>query len=171
MAIAKESLSELQEALDPRPECFNPNKDSDGDGINDNVDNCPTVPNPDQRDLDGDKFGDACDPDMDGDCVMDREIVAVAVSVADAFTDGVPTTGDADGEMVGDMDPDGEYVADTDGVAERLREPDVVAETERDWLGRSRPVDPTAVPSHGRRRTRRGRCRFDARRPGGAWRS
>lgn len=72
MAIAKESLAELQETLDPRPECFNPHKDSDGDGIHDDTDNCPTVPNPDQRDLDADKFGDACDPDIDGDGIPNQ---------------------------------------------------------------------------------------------------
>jgi hypothetical protein len=35
--------------------------DSDGDGIPDNDDNCPTVYNPDQRDTDGDSLGDLCD--------------------------------------------------------------------------------------------------------------
>lgn len=35
--------------------------DSDGDGVPDSLDNCPTVPNSDQADSDGDGIGDACD--------------------------------------------------------------------------------------------------------------
>lgn len=35
--------------------------DTDGDGICDNVDNCPAKANADQADRDGDKIGDACD--------------------------------------------------------------------------------------------------------------
>ncbi len=36
--------------------------DSDGDGVVDALDNCPTVANPDQGNEDSDKYGDACDP-------------------------------------------------------------------------------------------------------------
>ncbi|MDL2124912.1 MAG: thrombospondin type 3 repeat-containing protein [Deltaproteobacteria bacterium] len=36
-------------------------KDTDGDGIRDYDDNCPTAPNSDQTDTDGDGFGDVCD--------------------------------------------------------------------------------------------------------------
>lgn len=39
--------------------------DTDGDGVPDQIDNCPEVPNPDQRDIDGDGLGNACD-EFDG---------------------------------------------------------------------------------------------------------
>jgi len=41
--------------------------DDDGDGVPDHLDNCQFTPNPDQANLDGDRKGDACDADMDGD--------------------------------------------------------------------------------------------------------
>jgi hypothetical protein len=48
--------------------------DLDGDGVPDNVDNCPNIPNADQVDSDGNGTGDICDPasqDFDGDNVPD----------------------------------------------------------------------------------------------------
>ena len=45
--------------------------DSDGDGVPDNTDNCPTTANTDQTDTDGDGDGDACDTDDDDDGVAD----------------------------------------------------------------------------------------------------
>ena len=49
--------------------------DSDGDGIANNVDNCPGISNPDQLDDDGDGIGNACDSnvDTDGDGIPDNE--------------------------------------------------------------------------------------------------
>lgn len=38
-----------------------PIEDSDGDGLEDPLDNCPLVSNPDQLDTDDDRVGDACD--------------------------------------------------------------------------------------------------------------
>lgn len=46
-------------------------KDSDGDGISDEFDNCPNTPNPDQADENGDGIGDACSNDTDGDGIID----------------------------------------------------------------------------------------------------
>lgn len=41
--------------------------DSDGDGVDDESDNCPSTVNPSQSDYDNDNIGDACDTDADGD--------------------------------------------------------------------------------------------------------
>lgn len=49
--------------------------DTDLDGIGDLNDNCPTVPNLDQADNDGDAQGDACDTDDDNDGVLDASDV------------------------------------------------------------------------------------------------
>lgn len=52
--------------------------DEDRDGVLDSADNCPMVPNPNQENLDGDDFGDVCDPYPDdadnvGACLMEVE--------------------------------------------------------------------------------------------------
>ena len=43
--------------------------DIDGDGVLNEMDNCPLLANPNVSDLDGDGLGDDCDPDVDGDLV------------------------------------------------------------------------------------------------------
>lgn len=47
-------------------DAFTVSVDSDGDGIYDDVDNCPSVSNPSQTDSNSDGIGDACDADSDG---------------------------------------------------------------------------------------------------------
>lgn len=41
--------------------------DTDEDGVADDADNCTLIPNSDQRDTNGDGFGNICDPDLDND--------------------------------------------------------------------------------------------------------
>ncbi|QIK77317.1 hypothetical protein G7071_08175 [Nocardioides piscis] len=57
--------------------------DSDGDGVEESADNCPTLAN-DQADIDGDSVGDACDVNDDGDALPDA-------------TDGCPATASGTG--------------------------------------------------------------------------
>jgi len=45
--------------------------DSDGDGVPDNQDNCTLVANANQRDTDGDGYGNRCDPDFNQNKVVD----------------------------------------------------------------------------------------------------
>lgn len=51
----------------PEPDLPEIPEDLDGDGILNENDNCPTVPNVDQSDMDSDGVGNECDPDVDGD--------------------------------------------------------------------------------------------------------
>ena len=52
--------------------------DSDEDGLNDEIDNCPGVSNPNQANADGDELGDPCDPDQQPDLRLTSNLPGTA---------------------------------------------------------------------------------------------
>jgi hypothetical protein len=98
--------------------------DTDGDGVPDDTDNCPSVQNGDQADFDSDGFGDACDFDNDND------------GVDDPF-DNCPLTAnpgqeDTDGDGTGDVcDPTPLPDTDGDGIPDANDNCPAVANTDQ----------------------------------------
>lgn len=86
--------------------------DFDGDGVTDDKDNCDRTPNTDQKNLDGDAAGDACDLDDDGDLKADEDDNCPEVKNADQA--------DSDGDGVGD----GGYAG---GVSSKAKRRDATA--------------------------------------------
>jgi len=129
--------------------------DTDGDGIPDAADDCPTVPDPAQRDADHDGVGDACQqggpPDTDGDGIPD--------ATDNCPTVPNPTQTDTDGDGIGDAcdtggGGSGAPDADGDGVPDDRDDcPTVFDPAQRDADGDGAgdlcdpcPFDPTCLP-------------------------
>jgi hypothetical protein len=103
MAHATDSnLVDPEEEVSVGPVCGD---DSDGDGVNDDEDNCPSAANSDQADLDEDGLGNVCDDDQDGDGVSnDADNCPFDVNSDQADTDhdgaGSACDDDVDGDGV-----------------------------------------------------------------------
>lgn len=82
-----------------------PGDDSDDDGYDDDVDNCPNVYNPDQANSDGDSFGDACDncPLEDNEDQLDSDMDNVGDVCDNCPEDANEDQADADMDSVGDV--------------------------------------------------------------------
>ena len=83
---------------------LNNSNDLDGDGILNDVDNCPNKANADQKDTDGDGTGDVCD-DSVGDGVFDDADNCINTANADQV--------DLDKDGIGDVCDDDK---DGDGI-------------------------------------------------------
>ena len=140
--------------------------DLDGDGVCDEVDNCPLVANPDQLDTDGDLAGDACDADDDNDGLSDDFELSIGTSTVLVDTDGdglddyaeVAYDGDATTWTPGlDTDPtladtDGDGLSDGAELATHGTDP-LALDTDGDGFGDGAevaagkdPVDPASYP-------------------------
>lgn len=74
---------------------FTPIFDNDGDGVEDDQDNCPNQSNQNQQDTDGDGQGDTCDSDDDNDGLTDAVEQELGTS---------PTNRDSDNDGANDAD-------------------------------------------------------------------
>lgn len=117
---------------------FVPESDTDGDGIPDNSDNCPSVSNVGQKDADFDGVGNACDDDDDGDSILDA-----SDNCSLTFN---PNQTNSDADSLGDacdvfpMQDIGDFLdANNNGAPE-------ACDTTCEALGMSRDATPIALP-------------------------
>ena len=88
--------------------------DVDGDGVLNEMDNCPTLANPSTAEYDGDGMGDECDPDDDNDGVPD--ILDCEPKNEDVFPGADETC------VVLDIDCDGDLYNDLEGCVQQCED-------------------------------------------------
>jgi len=84
--------------------------DTDSDTVIDALDNCPNDANTNQSNIDGDMLGDVCDPDVDGDGLLNIDEPTYGTDPLVKDTDG-DTLLDGDEVFINGTDP---YIYDTD---------------------------------------------------------
>jgi hypothetical protein len=120
LALQEIYLPELKSGGTQGPASGDPdgNLDDDGDGIPDEMDNCPLVPNQKQRDSNGNGVGDACEmPSDQNNCD--------------------PEQGDADGDLIGDacdQDDDNDGIPDVSDNCRMVPNP-MQEDTNSDQIG------------------------------------
>ena len=111
-----DTLSEVQKILDEL-DIEIPGLDFDGDGIEDNLDNCPGAANPNQKDTDSDGAGDICDLSDDRDDDQD----GIANIKDNCLAVSNPNQRDVDSDGIGDVcDATDDRDNDADGVINSL---------------------------------------------------
>jgi hypothetical protein len=117
------------------------NGDQDADGILNNIDNCPMVANPDQADLDANGVGDVCELDADGDGILNDTDNCKFVPNADQADMDLDGIGD-----VCDPDKDGDGVLNAADNCPAIANADQL-DTDGDGKGDVCDATPTGAPA------------------------
>jgi len=139
-------------------------QDDDGDGVTDEMDNCPDSSNADQQDTDGDDVGDACDDcpdtpscatnidadgcpsDSDGDGVVDGcdDCANTPSCATNIDADGCPSDSDGDGVVDGCDD-----CANTPSCATNIDADGCAIDSDGDGVFDGCPVTPQVLDDDG----------------------